>query len=51
MGNGRVAGGVLLMAVAIWALITRSNPAVRYLGGAAIGTVGLALMMTGLKKK
>lgn len=59
MDTGRVAKGALLLVVAIWTLVTLSDPTARYAGGAILGILGAAilgilgaaLLITEIKKK
>lgn len=50
MDNGKVASGLILLALATWAIIAQSNSAA-YLGGAILGIMGLLLLIKGAKKK
>ena len=49
MKVGSIVAGVLLLAVAIWVLLTIDNVTARYLGGAVLGVLGIALLFAGLR--
>ena len=49
MKVGSIVAGVLLLAVAVWVLLTIDNVTARYLGGAVLGVLGIALLFTGLR--
>jgi len=48
MKIGRVIGGLILIAVAIWAFVSLTNPTAKYLGGAILAILGLVLLIPGL---
>ncbi|NIN51554.1 MAG: hypothetical protein GTN80_00055 [Nitrososphaeria archaeon] len=52
MQTGKVVGGVILLVAAIYvfSVMPTADPTVRYSGGAGLAVVGLALLITGLKK-
>jgi len=51
MNTGKVVIGAILLVIAIWVFITLSDPTARYLGGAILGILGLASLVTGVKEK
>lgn len=51
MDTGKVVGGALLLIVAVWVFLTMTDVTAKYLGGAILGIVGLALLYTGLKEE
>lgn len=51
MNIGKIIFGLLLMAVAIWLLLTQADSIAKYLGGAFVTILGLSMVITGLKKK
>lgn len=48
---GKIVGGAVLLVIAIWVFMTMGDPTAKYLGGAILGILGLALLITGLMKK
>lgn len=50
MDTGRVVRGVILLVVAMWALLT-PGPTFKYAGGAILGILGVALIVTGIKER
>jgi len=51
MNTGKVVIGAILLVVAIWVFIAMPDPTARYLGGAILGILGLAALVTGVKEK
>lgn len=51
MNSGKVLIGIIVLAVAIWMLLSLTNTTARYLGGAIVAIVGIYLLVTGLKKR
>jgi|LGVC01.1.fsa_nt_gb hypothetical protein len=51
MNNGKIVIGAILLVITIWVFITMSDTTARYLGGAILGILGLASLITGLKEK
>lgn len=52
MKTGKVVGGAILIVVAIWVFtIMPTQDLTKYLGGAILGVLGLALLITGLKSE
>lgn len=49
MNSGRVAAGAILLMVAIWVFVTMTDITARYLGGAILAILGLALLIKGSK--
>lgn len=50
MDTVKVASGLILLALATWAIMAQSNP-IAYLGGAILIILGLLLLIEGAKKK
>jgi hypothetical protein len=49
MKVGSIVAGILLLAVAVWILVTMDNVTARYLGGAVLGVLGIALFFAGFR--
>ena len=48
---GKIVAGVILVIVAIWAFISLTDPTAKYVGGAILAILGIALIVTPLLKK
>ncbi len=48
---GKIVGGVILVIVAVWAFVSLTNATARYVGGAILLIVGLALIIMPFVKK
>ena len=51
MRKVKIIVGVLLMAVAIWLLLTDADSLAKYLGGAFLIILGASMVITGWKRK
>ncbi len=51
MNIGKLALGIVVLAVAIWILITQADSTARYVGGAILAVLGISFVIIGLKKK
>jgi len=51
INNGKIVIGAILLVIAIWVFITMSDTTAGYLGGAILDILGLASLITVLKKK
>ena len=51
MDTGRIVGGAIELIVAIWVFLTMTDVTTKYVGGAILAVLALALLITGAKKK
>ena len=51
MKAGSILVGVIVLAVAIWMLVSLENPTARWLGGIVVAIVGIFIIMKGMKKE
>lgn len=51
MVNGKVVGGAILVVIAVWVFMVMPDYTARVVGGAILGILGIALLVSGLKRE
>lgn len=51
MNTGKVAGGAIMLILAIWVFMAMSDFTARFVGGSIIGILALVLLIEGFKEK
>ncbi|WP_255335024.1 hypothetical protein [Methanosarcina sp. KYL-1] len=51
MVNGKVVGGAILVVIAVWVYMIIPDYTAKFVGGAILGILGIALLISGLKRE